>query len=156
RHFANEPVLPRLFILAGALAGCCGLCREEENQGWKSLTKDISPPMSMIGRVYLFLIILAAGVGPFSAVQADDDGPRFRGPTGQGLAPDAKPPLRWGAEENVAWKAPIPGEGWSSPIVLGNRVIVTYATDGGKSCHVLTLDRATGKVLWDAEAFRQV
>jgi outer membrane protein assembly factor BamB len=84
------------------------------------------------------------------------DWPRFRGPTGQGLAPEAKPPLRWSAQENVAWKTPIPGEGWSSPIVLGHRVFVTCATDSGKACHVLALDRATGKIVWDTEAFQQV
>jgi outer membrane protein assembly factor BamB len=111
--------------------------------------------MSKIIRACPFLIALMSGAS--SDIHAGDDNwPRFRGPTGQGLAPDAKPPLRWSAEENVAWKTPIPGEGWSSPIVLGNRVFVTCATDGGKSCHVLALDRATGKILWDTEAFQQV
>ena len=36
------------------------------------------------------------------------------------------------------------------------RSVNKWNTDGGKSCHVLALDRATGKVLWDTEAFQQV
>jgi len=112
--------------------------------------------MSKSSRACLLLAVLAVEVRPFPAAQAGYDWPRFRGPTGQGLAPDAKPPLQWSTEKNIAWKSSIPGEGWSSPIVLGNRVFVTYASDGGTSCHVRALERATGKILWDTEAFQQV
>ncbi|MFN0068013.1 MAG: PQQ-binding-like beta-propeller repeat protein [Limisphaerales bacterium] len=65
-------------------------------------------------------------------------------------------PLRWSATENVAWKTPLPGEAWSSPIVWGDRVFVTTATDAGESCRVLSLDRRTGRILWDKEVFKQV
>src|SRR5439155_10215864 len=64
-------------------------------------------------------------------------------------------PTRWSASDNVAWSTPIPGEGWSSPVVWGDRVFVTTATDGGESCRVISLARADGKILWDVEVFRQ-
>lgn len=121
------------------------------------MTPNPSSRMNKALHVFPLLIALTAGAGlSENVLAADADWPRFRGPTGQGLAPDARPPLRWSADENVAWKTPIPGEGWSSPVVLGNRVFLTAATDGGKSCHVLALDRATGKVVWDKEVFEQV
>ena len=33
----------------------------------------------------------------------------------------------WGAGRNVAWKVKVPGYGWSSPVVWGDRVFVTTA-----------------------------
>ena len=36
-----------------------------------------------------------------------------------------------------------------------DRVFVTTATDEGKSCHVLCIDRRTGDVVWDTEVFQQ-
>lgn len=82
--------------------------------------------------------------------------PQFRGPTAQGHSPETNVPLTWSATENVAWRAEIPGEAWSSPIVWGDRVFVTTATDAGESCRVLSLDRKTGQVLWNVEVFKQV
>ena len=82
--------------------------------------------------------------------------PQFRGPTVQGLSTEKNPPLKWSATENIAWKTELPGESWSSPVVWGDRVFVTTATDSGESCHVLSLNRQTGKILWDREVFKQV
>lgn len=82
--------------------------------------------------------------------------PRFRGPSGQGVSSEQVLPTKWSATENVAWKTPIPGEGWSSPIVWGERVFVTSATEGGVQCRVLCLDRATGAILWNRHVFDQM
>ena len=84
------------------------------------------------------------------------DWPQFRGPTGQGLGDAADLPLKWSAKDNIAWKAAVPGDGWSSPVVIGERVYLTTATDGGKSCRVLAFAADTGKGLWDKEVVRQV
>jgi outer membrane protein assembly factor BamB len=81
--------------------------------------------------------------------------PQFRGPTGQGTSTESALPAQWTRTENVAWTAEIPGEGWSSPIVWGDRVFVTAALDQGVSCHLICLDRRDGRVLWDKEVLRQ-
>jgi len=81
--------------------------------------------------------------------------PCFRGPSRQGISTAAQLPLRWSATDGVAWKTPLPGAGWSSPIVWGDRIFITTATDGGTSCHLLCLNAATGAVLWDVEVFQQ-
>jgi outer membrane protein assembly factor BamB len=95
-------------------------------------------------------ILLLAG----SELQAEN-WPQFRGPTAQGTSTETNVPLWWTATENVAWRTPIPGESWSSPIVWVDRVFVTTATEGGISCRVLALDRVTGSILWNKEVFRQ-
>ena len=81
--------------------------------------------------------------------------PGFRGPTGQGLSAEKDLPVEWGPDKNVAWKAPLAGEGHSSPIVWEKHVFVTAARDNGTSCRVLAFDRDSGKALWDVEVFKQ-
>jgi outer membrane protein assembly factor BamB len=82
--------------------------------------------------------------------------PRFRGPTGQGHSTERNLPIEWSLNQNVAWKSGVPGDGWSSPIVWGERVFVTSATDGGTKCHVICLDAKSGKILWDSVPFEQI
>ncbi len=82
--------------------------------------------------------------------------PQFRGPNSQGRSSETGLPLNWSATENLAWKTPIPGEAWSSPIVWNDHVFVTTATDRGESCRVLALDRKSGAILWNQEVFRQI
>jgi outer membrane protein assembly factor BamB len=100
-------------------------------------------------------VVLATLLTFLCTVSAAEDWPRFRGPTGQGGSSDKALPLRWSADENVAWKTPIPGQGWSSPVVSGDRVFVTSTTEEGQSCHVICLDRRTGELLWNTPVFRQ-
>ena len=65
-----------------------------------------------------------------SSLPAADSWPQFRGPGSTGVVDDPKLPDKWSATENVAWKTAVPGEGWSSPIVWGNRVFVTSVVSG--------------------------
>src|SRR5262245_10943450 len=68
----------------------------------------------------LFLIGLA-----FSAHAAD--WPQFRGPRGDGTAEARNLPTTWGGFGGVTWQAEIPGRGWSSPVVVRDRVWLTSA-----------------------------
>jgi outer membrane protein assembly factor BamB len=81
--------------------------------------------------------------------------PCFRGPTHQGISNEKDIPVEWNQTSNIVWKTPIPGIGWSSPIVFNNRVFVTTATDGGASYRLLCLDRLTGNILWNKQIHRQ-
>lgn len=84
-----------------------------------------------------------------------EDWPRFRGPTGQGISSEKDIPLTWSNTENIAWKTAIAGEGWSSPVISGDRVFITSTTDDGASCHVICVDRRSGKILWNTKVFDQ-
>ncbi|MGQ0636719.1 MAG: outer membrane protein assembly factor BamB family protein [Planctomycetaceae bacterium] len=81
--------------------------------------------------------------------------PQFRGPDGQGHAGDPGLPLRWGEKQNVAWKTLIPGEGWSSPVIVGDRLWLTTALDSGKSLRAICVDTATGEILHNVEVFQK-
>ena len=96
------------------------------------------------------LLVLAGGI------TLAENWPQFRGASGQGVSAEKSLPLKWSVTENVAWKTELPGESWSSPVVWGERVFVTTATDGGESCRVVSLERKTGKILWNHEVFKQV
>ncbi|NQT52487.1 PQQ-binding-like beta-propeller repeat protein [bacterium] len=78
-------------------------------------------------RVALALLAFAASL----AGAAAEDWPGWRGLAKQGRSP-ADGPLHWSPTQNVRWKTPIPGRGHSSPIVVGDRVLVTTAYFTGK------------------------
>lgn len=60
--------------------------------------------------------------------------PQFRGTNFTGHAPDNPAlPDTWSETENVAWKIPVPGRGWSCPVVWDNKVFITTAIDSGES-----------------------
>lgn len=79
------------------------------------------------------------------------DWSEFRGPTGQGHAFETALPLGWSTTKNVTWKAPLQGEGWSSPVVIDGKVILTSAIEKGDalSLHVVAYAVKSGKKLWD-------
>lgn len=102
------------------------------------------------------LLSLAVAFGVAGAVHALD-WPEFRGPTGQGHSPAQRLPLRWSPTENVAWQVPVPGAGWSSPVLVAGRLYFTTAVSAGDeanlSLRVLCLDAADGRTYWDTEIF---
>ncbi|QDU10836.1 PQQ-binding-like beta-propeller repeat protein [Gimesia aquarii] len=77
------------------------------------------------------------------------DWPWWRGPQRNGIAyANQNPPLKWSETENIVWKSPIPGRGYSSPTVVGNRIYLATADKKQETQSVLCYDRATGKQLW--------
>ncbi len=80
--------------------------------------------------------------------------PQFRGPTGDGhTSPSANLPTQWSETENVRWRTDIPGKAWSSPVVWGDTVWVTTASENGLTMSALSLDRKTGAIRWNKEVF---
>ena len=121
-------------------------------------------------------VVLSIGVfasPQLRAAAGDADWLQFRGPASSGVSGNSNLPETWNASDNVAWKTPIPGHGWSSPIVCGKKVFVTSAIKEGaneeavkkglylggdrpvpKETHrwmVYCLDIETGKVVWEKE-----
>ena len=78
--------------------------------------------------------------------------PRWRGPSGQGVANGGRYPDTWSPTDGVLWKAAVPGSGNSSPIVWGDRIFVTTAYDGGRRLSVLAFRRSDGSRLWETFA----
>lgn len=108
------------------------------------------------------------------------DWPQFRGPRGTGVVPEAAIPLEWSETQHVAWKAEVPGQGWSQPVAMKGTVFVTTAVGEELEApmgmaagvadprtmkagtapevtidwRVLALDLATGKEKWSVSAAR--
>src|ERR671917_1002029 len=59
--------------------------------------------------------------------------PQFRGPESNPVGTHERLADRWSKTENVEWSRPIPGRGWSSPIVTNGKVYVTTVVTEGKS-----------------------
>ena len=107
------------------------------------------PPQMSLGLALALLVAL--GVASTLA----EDWPAFRGPTGQGHSAEADLPLEWDESHNVTWKTPVPGLGWSSPVIADGRVWLTAALDDdGGSLRVLAFDADTGGEVVNTEVFR--
>jgi outer membrane protein assembly factor BamB len=113
-----------LIVLAAVTEGASGRPPNEASQSPSSL-----PPVAMIA--------------------APGSWPRWRGPTGQGLAVDSGYPDRWSDRENVLWRTRVSGRGHSSPIVWHDRIFLTTAHADGRVA-VLAFARADGRLLWEA------
>ncbi len=104
----------------------------------------------------LVSLMVAAAVTLFSGA----DWPRFLGPTGSAVSDEKGLPTTWSATENIEWKTALPGFGASSPITVAEKIFVTAYSGYGQGKdkvgqmvdlehHVVCLDGATGKILWD-------
>ena len=108
-------------------------------------------------RHHAFGLFATLALFTLSATAADFS--QFRGPAGDGHAIASGLPINWTATDHVTWQVPVAGKGWSSPIVVGNRLFLTTAvakTGGGpddQSLRALCLDLKTGKTVWDQEVF---
>jgi len=110
----------------------------------------------MIAAVIVFAAMFVSGCkSKISSVQESDNWAQFRGTNGQGISNATGLPTHWSTTENIAWKTEIPGESWSSPIVWNDHIFLTTATEEGQNCHVIAVDRKTGKILWDKIVFTQ-
>ena len=92
-----------------------------------------------------------------------DDWPRFRGPSGSGVASESTSiPTAWSPSANLAWKTELPGPGASSPIIVGGKAFVTcysgYGVVEGNPGeienlvrHLVCIDTQSGKKLWQKD-----
>lgn len=101
-----------------------------------------------------------------SSVISAADWPEFRGPDAQGHGGSAVGvPSEWSpnVKKNILWKAALPGVGWSSPVVVGDKIFLTTAVPVGgeekpgvdRSLRALCVSAADGQVLWNQEVFPQ-
>ena len=86
-------------------------------------------------------------------VHAATPWPEFRGPTGDGVAQQKNLPVTWSEAEGIAWKTPLDGKAWSSPVIWDGPVWLTNATADGTRLSVVAVDPAQGKVVRDITVF---
>ncbi|MEI8242684.1 MAG: PQQ-binding-like beta-propeller repeat protein, partial [bacterium] len=107
---------------------------------------------NVVAGTRLLAVLVATGMILLAGLAAEGNGSPANAPAavqpagwrgdGTGQHPSATPPLGWSDTSNVAWKATVGGS-YSSPVVVGDRVMVTAEPD-----RVLCLNVGDGKVLW--------
>jgi outer membrane protein assembly factor BamB len=142
-----------------------------------NVPRVLRPIVSRITKwTLLASLLLLLGAAQATAAVSSTNWPQFRGSGSLGVADNPGLPNQWSTNENVAWKVEVPGRGWSSPIVWGERVFVTTVVSEGEmepakkglylggerkevptAAHrwlVLGLDLKSGRELWHQEAYR--
>ena len=75
--------------------------------------------------------------------------PSWRGDlAGSGIVSDNSVPLEWDSKKNIRWRVPLPDRGNSSPVIWGDKVFITQATDNDKGRSVMCFNKLTGAMLW--------
>jgi len=78
----------------------------------------------------VLMVLLGIAAAPASAADADAwarNWPQWRGPTNDGVAPLADPPINWSDSKSIKWKVAIPGRGSATPVVWNDRIFVLSA-----------------------------
>ena len=99
----------------------------------------------MISRSH-FLVVFASVLFVLESASAQE-WTRFHGPNGQGVSSLKSFPAEW-SEENIVFKAELPGIGHSSPVLWGEKVFLLSADPETAERYVLCLDANSGKILW--------
>ncbi len=98
--------------------------------------------MTKVILIFVFMLMNAAG-----------DWPQFRGPEGNGHSEARNLPLNWSEKNNVIWKTAIHDRGWSSPVIYGNQIWLTSASQDGRKLYALCIDRESGRIIQDMKLF---
>ena len=101
----------------------------------------------------LMIVGMVLAAAPAAAADEERNWPCFRGPRGDGSSENVGLPITWSESENIRWKTPIHGRGWSSPVVWGEQIWLTTAAEDGREMFAICVDRQTGKVLRDIKLF---
>ncbi len=133
---------------------------------WISALLVLGYALILIGVMHSSGVVSAAVK---SDAAASKNWPQWRGPSGNGVAPYANPPLEWSESKNIHWKVKLPGRGHSTPVVWGDRIFLTAAIPSGDAVQprftrpgshdglalvnrqrfvVIAVNRGDGKILW--------
>lgn len=104
---------------------------------------------------YTYAIWIALLIFSIQLVNAQQDNwTHFRGSKLDGISTETQLPLLWNDSTNIVWKTDIQDKGWSSPIVYGDQVWLTTATEDGKKLNAVCMDFNSGKKVFDLNIFQ--
>lgn len=93
------------------------------------------------------LVLLFLMVNNANFLQAQN-WPGWRGSAGDGTSTETNLPTKWDSNTNVLWKSPIPGIGYSSPIVWDDKLFTLTALPETQEKILLCYNSKTGDKLW--------
>ena len=74
--------------------------------------------------------------------------PHWRGPGYDGVSTATSLPDKWSETENVLWKIPLPGASSSTPVIVGEKILLTV--EAHDTVHLLCINTA-GRELWKSK-----
>ena len=95
----------------------------------------------------LFFVAVAATAFASSTALCQE-WPRFRGPNGAGQSDAEGIPVTWTLED-CRWRVELPGIGYSSPVVNGDRVFITSANEEDGTRFIRCYNASDGKPVWE-------
>ena len=134
-------------------------------------------PVIRFAEIWVGCLLVVGSVGAqLHALDSPSDWAEWRGVSGNGSSPDAKPPITWSESENIAWKLDLAGKGHATPIVSKGRVYISsaipvgprktpvynsapgahdnYPVDQEHRFVVTAIDALNGKKIWESEVAR--
>jgi len=93
-------------------------------------------------------VLLVATISGLATAALAQNWPNWRGPNFDGSSPGAGYPAEFSKDDKVAWKAELPGEGASTPVVWGDSVFLTSVDEDAEGVVGIHLDAVSGKILW--------
>ncbi|MBE0675529.1 MAG: PQQ-binding-like beta-propeller repeat protein [Bacteroidales bacterium] len=106
----------------------------------------------------IMLIVAANSVLSQTPADYEKNWPSWRGPLSNGISSKSDPPVSWDENTGIKWRTPIPGKGFSTPIIWDKYVFITTAIPKEAAAEatlmpvtfkVIALNRADGRVLWE-------
>lgn len=87
---------------------------------------------------------------------AAEDWQQWRGPRGDGTSQEMSVPTEWDGPsgKNILWKTSINGSGYSSPILVGERIFLTSCDPSTQARQLHCLDRESGKIQWTRDVIQ--
>ncbi len=98
--------------------------------------------------LFVTVLVLPLWLGTAKA----EDWSAFRGASGNGISPAKNVPTEWSAENNITWKVKVPGRSNGSPVMSGDRLYLTTASDDGRERRLRCFDANDGSEIWAMSA----
>src|SRR5665647_2950301 len=89
----------------------------------------------------------------FTNVQAEN-WPNWRGPNGDGTSSETNLPVKWDSTTNVLWKSPVPGIGYSSPVIWNDKLFTLTALPETQEKFLLCYNAKNGQLLWQTSVLK--
>lgn len=101
---------------------------------------------------FLLFVSICFSSGLFA--QNTENWTHLRGTNLNGHSQSKNAPVNWSDSVNINWKTEIRGVAWSSPVVFGDQIWVSSATDDGKELFAVCTDFNSGKILKELSLFK--
>jgi outer membrane protein assembly factor BamB len=104
---------------------------------------------------YIFFISILGMVITANTIAQSNTWPNYRGPDSNGISQAKNIPTEWDSITNIAWRIPIEGKGWSSPVIMDGQVWVTTATPEGTEFRAVCIGLESGKIIHNIIVFKE-